>query len=66
MLKPFEAHNKVIFTLNAVGETTSVTWGMNGTQNLLVKIMGTFFNMDKMMGKDFEVGLEKLKTAAEK
>jgi len=29
-------------------------------------VMGVFFNMDKMIGKDFEQGLAQLKAAAEK
>jgi len=28
--------------------------------------MGLFFNMDNMIGSDFEVGLAKMKTVAEK
>jgi hypothetical protein len=28
--------------------------------------MGIFFNMDKMIGQDFEAGLANLKAAAEK
>jgi hypothetical protein len=39
---------------------------MDGTQAFLVKVMGVFFNMDKMVGKDFEVGLANLKAIAEK
>jgi hypothetical protein len=30
------------------------------------KLMGIFFSIDKMVGKDFEAGLEKMKAAAEK
>jgi hypothetical protein len=29
------------------------------------KVMGLFFNMDAMIGKDFETGLANLKSAAE-
>jgi uncharacterized protein YndB with AHSA1/START domain len=66
MLEPFEAHNKVLFTLSAAGDSTSVTWGMDGTQNFLMKAMGLFFSMDKMVGKDFELGLLRLKAVVEK
>ena len=31
-----------------------------------MKVMGVFMNMDKMIGKDFEVGLANLKAIAEK
>ncbi len=66
IIEPFEGRNAVVFTLNAAGDATHVTWGMDGKQNFIVKIMGLFFNMDKMVGKDFEVGLARLKSVAEK
>ncbi len=66
MMEPFEGHNKVVFTLDATGDSTRVTWAMDGTQNFLVKVMGLLFNMDKMVGKDFEAGLSRLKAVAEK
>lgn len=65
MIKPFEARNEVVFTLNATGDSTNVTWGMDGKNNLISKVMGLFFNMDNMIGKDFAAGLAKMKTAAE-
>jgi uncharacterized protein YndB with AHSA1/START domain len=65
MLKPFEAHNKVEFILLPQGEGTLVTWEMNGHAPYLAKIMHVFFNMDRMIGGDFERGLIKLKTVAE-
>jgi hypothetical protein len=66
MIKPFEGRNVVVFTLTTTGETTKVTWGMDGKQNFIVKVMGLFFSMDKMVGTDFDVGLARLKTVAEK
>ena len=66
MIEPFEGRNVVVFTLNAAGDSTHVIWGMDGKQNFIVKIMGLFFSMDKMVGKDFEAGLAKLKSVAEK
>ncbi len=65
-LKPFEAHNIVEFTLAAQGDTTTVTWVMHGPANFMSKLIQVFMNMDSMVGKDFEVGLANLKTAAEK
>jgi hypothetical protein len=64
-LKPFEAHNTVDFALEPVGESTNVTWVMDGTNSYLGKVMSVFFNMDRMVGKDFETGLANLKAAAE-
>lgn len=66
MLKPFEAHNDVEFTLQPEGAATHVTWAMEGRNTYLAKVMGVFFNMDKMVGGQFEEGLANLKTLAEK
>ena len=66
MIKPFEARNVVVFTLKASGDSTEVMWGMDGRQNLIAKVMGLFFDMDRMVGKDFETGLARLKAIAEK
>ena len=65
-LKPFEAHNTVLFTLTGRGESTEVTWDMQGPANYLSKLIGVFVNMDRMVGGDFEAGLANLKAAAEK
>ncbi len=63
--KPFEAHNMAEFTLEPVGAETNVTWAMRGPQPYVSKLMTLFFNMDKMVGGDFETGLAKLKSVAE-
>ena len=64
--KPFEGHNIAEFTLLPQGQATQVTWAMHGPSPFIAKLMGIFFNMDKMIGKDFETGLDNLKTIAEK
>ena len=64
--KPFEAHNTAEFTLKQQGDSVTVTWAMYGPSPYMSKLMGIFFNIDKMVGKDFEAGLEKMKAAAEK
>ena len=64
-VRPFEAHNIVEFTLKPNGHTTNVTWAMHGRSPYLAKLMGVFFSMDSMIGKDFEAGLSNLKTVAE-
>jgi hypothetical protein len=66
MTKPMTAHNKVEFMLTPAGDSTTVTWMMRGEAPYFAKIIHVFFNMDKMVGGDFETGLAKLKTAAEK
>jgi uncharacterized protein YndB with AHSA1/START domain len=65
-VKPFEAHNIVEFTLEPQGDATNVTWAMQGDAPYFAKIIHVFFNMDRMVGKDFETGLANLKAAAEK
>lgn len=65
-LAPFEAHNTAEFTLQPQGDSTQVTWAMYGPANYMSKLMSVFFNMDKMVGDDFAVGLDNLKAAAEK
>jgi carbon monoxide dehydrogenase subunit G len=66
MIKPMEGHNVVNFTLEPQGSATHLTWAMRGSYAYVAKLMGLFFNMDKMIGNDFEVGLANLKTLAEK
>jgi hypothetical protein len=65
-LKPFEGHNIAEFTMVPSGDSTTVTWAMYGPSPYIHKVMGTFFNMDRMIGDDFAVGLANLKAIAEK
>jgi carbon monoxide dehydrogenase subunit G len=65
-IKPFEGHNVTEFTLAPQGDTTEVNWVMTGPSPYISKLMGVFFNMDQMIGKDFEAGLANMKAAAEK
>ena len=65
-LKPFEAHNTAEFTMVPTGDNTTVTWAMYGPSPYVAKIMGTLFDLDKMIGNDFEAGLASLKSVAEK
>lgn len=66
MLKPLEAHNTVVFTLVPNGNGTDVTWAMSGERPFIGKVMDAVFNMDRMVGGQFEKGLAKLKAIAEK
>ena len=47
------------------GNATEVNWEMRGPLAFMHKVMHVFFNMDKMVGKDFEAGLANLKKLAE-
>jgi Polyketide cyclase / dehydrase and lipid transport len=64
-LKPFESHNTAEFKLEPSGDSTELTWAMYGPNLFIGKVMSIFFDMDKMIGKDFETGLANLKTLAE-
>jgi uncharacterized protein YndB with AHSA1/START domain len=65
-LKPFEAHNIGEFILEPKGDSTSVTWAIYGPSPYMSKVVGTFMNIDDLIGRDFEKGLADLKAAAEK
>ena len=65
-LKPFEAHNMGEFVLEPKGDSTFVTWAIYGPSPYMSKVIGTFMNIDDMIGRDFEKGLADLKAAAEK
>ncbi len=65
-IKPWEGHNTAEFTLATQGNTTQVTWLMHGPANFMSKVMGLFMNFDRMIGRDFEAGLEKMKSVAER
>jgi len=64
-IKPFEGHQTAEFTIEPQGDSTKVTWAMHGPQAMFCKLMSVFFNMDKMIGKDFESGLADMKAVAE-
>jgi hypothetical protein len=65
-VKPFQAYNLNVFTLEPQGATTRVTWAMQGTNVYIMKLMSLFMNMDRFMGRHFETGLANLKAAAER
>jgi len=73
MLRPFEAHNVVEFALEPNGDAkavgadiaTNVSWAMQGRQPYMAKLFGTFVNCDRMVGRQFEEGLGKLKALVE-
>lgn len=64
--RPMEAHNDVRFTLVPQSGGTQVTWAMQGPAPFISKVMQVAFNLDKMVGGDFETGLARLKAQAEK
>lgn len=65
-ISPFEGHDTAEFHLDSQGNSTKVTWSMFGPQSYVGKVMCVFMDMDSMIGKDFNEGLGKLKSIAEK
>ena len=63
---PFQASNTAEFVLEPQGDTTRVIWAMQGRSPFMSKLMGVVFNIDKMVGKDFEEGLLNLRTLTER
>ncbi len=58
--KPFECTNTATFTFTPVPEGTKVTWAMDGENGFLSKAASLVFDMDKLVGDDFERGLAAL------
>jgi hypothetical protein len=64
-LKPFRNTQQVEFVLTPAGGGTDVTWRMSGQHEGLMRVFSKVMSMDKLIGKDFEKGLARLKAAAE-
>jgi hypothetical protein len=62
-VKAFQAHNINVFTLEPVGDSTKVTWNFEGTNIFVLKLVGVFGTMVRIVGDHFETGLENLKAA---
>lgn len=63
--KPFEMSQQATMSLSPAGANTKVRWGVTGKNNFLCKAMSVFMNMEKMVGGEFEKGLQNLKKLAE-
>ncbi|MEV6556171.1 SRPBCC family protein [Nocardia sp. NPDC051756] len=64
--KPWKATNQVLFELNPTESgATEVVWRMTGEQQGLMKVLSKILPTDKLVGKDFEKGLARLKAVAE-
>ncbi len=64
-LKPFKSASELEWDLQPAGEATAVTWTMEANHNLMSRVMNAFGLMEKMVGKDFDKGLNKLKSLSE-
>lgn len=65
-IKPFEAHNVALFKITPQADgSCELSWAMEGPSPYVSKLMGLLFNMDRMIGADFEQGLKNLQQIAE-
>lgn len=65
-IKPFASTCQVKFTLVPTAGGTNVSWILDGSNNLMGKLMSLVMNMDTMIGKDFEEGLANLDRVAQR
>jgi hypothetical protein len=69
-MKPMRSTQQVEFTITPTstpaGAGSEVTWRMSGQhEGLMMTLLSKVVSMDRLIGKDFEKGLARLKAAAE-
>ncbi len=64
-LKPFRNTQRVEFVITPTSGGTDVTWRMTGQHEGLMSVFSKVVPMDRLVGKDFEKGLTRLKAVAE-
>ena len=64
-LQPWNAINQVRLQLSPTPTGTDVTWTMRGEHVGMMGLLSRVVPLDKMVGKDFEKGLARLKAVAE-
>jgi hypothetical protein len=62
---PMESTNQVYLKMAESNGKTEVTWQMVGESKFPFNAIGAFVSMDKMIGPDFEKGLQDLKQIVE-
>jgi hypothetical protein len=63
---PFPGKNVARFSFEPKGSAVRVRWAITGRNPLPAKIFGLFVDMDRLIGRDFEIGLAALKELVEK
>lgn len=58
--RPWEGTNYAQFDLDGTNGTTNVTWSISGSVPYPFNFFNLFMDMDEMIGKDLEKGLENL------
>ena len=64
-VEPMAGKCDTLFTFKPEGEKTIVTWNMAGKNNFIQKAMSLFMNCDKIVGDQFEIGLNNMKAIVE-
>ena len=64
--KPMKTVDTLEFTFAPAGKATEVTWTMEGNNDFMGKAAGLVMNCKKMIGDQFERGLNNLKSLAER
>ena len=65
--RPFESTDSAYFITESVTpNVTKVKWGFKGVMPYPMNVMKPFMNMDEMMGKDLQAGLDNMKKNLEK
>ena len=64
-IEPFESVSPTVYSFEQTGEGTTVTWKMEGEMSYPWNIFLLFMDMEEAIGKDFDNGLELLKSAIE-
>jgi hypothetical protein len=59
--RPFSSSNRIRFVLTPEGDGTRVIWRMESPKTFMSRV----FNIEKLVGKDFEKGLRQLKQVVE-
>lgn len=65
-ISPWEANNEGTFDITAMGDSTQITWGIQGENNFMGKVAGVFMDMEKAISPMFDKGLANLKALTEK
>lgn len=63
--KPMKGTNTAEFSFKKDGAYTVVKWSMSGKKNFMAKAFGLVMSCDKMVGGQFEKGLENMKSLVE-
>ncbi|MES2803837.1 MAG: SRPBCC family protein [Bdellovibrionota bacterium] len=63
--KPMAMEQLADISLTPAGDSTVVNWTVTGKNNFIARIFCVFMDMDKMVGPEFEKGLNTLKATVE-